>query len=300
MDESLITKQLKDIGLVVKSIEILKGGQTWIHKYIIKTESEKYVLKANTSWDHKRLQEQMDIMWKLNEAETISICPIHDKPIDFKDGCGYVYKFLEGSILSKLMYQDCRISSYEYGKFVGKFHNLGKNIISSKRKTIPWKSTLKTIQRKLKLVETDIWENRETELVQSISDILHNNYDKYQSVKTHLIHNDLHPGNIIVSSQNKWTIIDMDGLGPGFVAMDLLADYWDKRNAIVTDEFLLGYKSEHELTKNEINSLPILALLRVLNSFNYFLSHPQEAYEDQLARDIRQIQLIKDFIGYAM
>ena len=89
MDESLITKQLKDIGLVVKSIEILNGGQTWIHKYIIKTESDKYVLKANTTWDHKRLQEQMDIMRKLGEAETISICPIHDKPIDFKQSANY-------------------------------------------------------------------------------------------------------------------------------------------------------------------------------------------------------------------
>ena len=111
MDDSLITEKLKDIGLEVKSIEFLdKGSSWWTRKYIIKTESEKYVLKIHTidqgneGWGTtKIIQEQMNIMRKINEKEIVSIYPIHDKPLIFEKKIGYVYKFVEGMPLAKLL-----------------------------------------------------------------------------------------------------------------------------------------------------------------------------------------------------
>ena len=97
--------------------------------------------------------------------------------------------------------------------------------------------------------------------MKSISDILHNNYAKYQSVKTRLIHGDLHVGNIIVSERNKLTLIDMDNLSTGFIPFELAKPLVSRFDQF--DEFLLGYKSEHKLTKNEIRHIPLFTLLRL-------------------------------------
>ena len=295
----IINKQLKDVGLKVKSIENINKGQGRIHKYLIKTQSEKYVLKISPMFDPMKLQEQMNNIRRLNETEKVSIYPIHNEPLNFENGCGYIYKFAEGiELQSRLMHQDCRIDfyDYEYGKFVGKFHKLGKNITTSSRKSIHWKQILKRVKKNLKLVKIDNLRNLYTELLQSISDILYKNFDRRISTRTQLVHKDIYPTNIIVSSQNKWTLIDMDYLSCDHVGIDLAASIWVAHATIRTNKFLLGYTSESKLTKNEVESLPLFALLRELTWINNAIKHDLSNHEKRIVFSTERLKLIKSFI----
>lgn len=280
MEKTVIINKLKEIGLNVKTIENVNAGTDQIYKYLIKTLSEKYILKILPNWiSHEELQEKINIMRKLNETEKISVYPIHSKPLNFENRFGYTYKFAKGIELSKLIYNDLSTYEYEYGRCVGKFHKLGKKITPCSHKSIHWKRTLKIVKKNLELVKIDNnLRIRYKKLLQSISDILLNNFDRRISCKTQLVHGDIHISNIIVSSQNKCTIIDMDYLSSSHIGIDLAACFiGTKQTTPVTNKFLLGYNTENKLTKNEVHTIPLFALLRLLNwvddDFKYNLSN---------------------------
>ena len=294
--KTIIKSELRKMGLKIKSVKLLNKGGSSNEKFLVKTESEMYILKTfciikNKVMKIRDLQHQMDLMQKINEKEIVSIFPVHTKVLVFN--CiykiGYVYKFVKGEPLSKLLSSTPnQVDSFKIGKSIGKFHKYSKNLFKSKYKKITWKRRLFNITRQLKgsnfLKSHDCFSLLNNFISKtnpkSFTFLIRKYFSEYTNTRTQIIHTDLHEENIIVTPTGNLILVDVDGLQGGHTSQDIagylipthkLLDLSEIDDTIQYDKFLSGYKSEFKLTKNEVKIIPLWMLVRLLTNFEYII-----------------------------
>ncbi len=292
MIKTLIKNGLEKIGLKAKSISFLDAG-TSKNNYIIKTKKEKYILKLFEKEKKKKIQRQIDLMREINEKEILTINPIHSKLLTFDSKVGYVYKYLEGK-----QYRELRIKNklYNFGKIIGRFNRLTKNIMPSKRNSsyiYKIKKEAKNTTKNMKW-KKDFLHKKAKSLLEEGVKIIEQEYKGYK-FRTQLIHGDLHYDNVFYEDQ-KHIIIDVEGLENSILAREsstlitYMVDNSLIKFKIELKKFLKGYESEYKLTKKEKELMPLLMIVRKFGEIMYLLA---QEYKKNLSK-----KEIEYFLGH--
>jgi Ser/Thr protein kinase RdoA (MazF antagonist) len=291
MNKLITKKKLKKIGLNVKDIRFLNAG-TSKNNYIIKTEKEKYILKIFRKEKKKIIQKQITLLRKINKKQVLAINPIHSKVLVFDDFVGYIYKYLEGKPYKQLKIKN---KIYTFGKIIGRFNKLTKNILPPKKNN----SYIEKINKEAKKIinwikEKDTLHKKAKKLLKLGTKII-DNEDKNYSFRTQLIHGDLHYDNVFYE-KGKFIIIDVDGLENSILAREIttLITYMVEDNLVKFKKGLRklfeGYESEYKLLKKEKELFPLLMIIRKFGEIMYLLSQESKKHLNK--------KEIKFFLGH--
>ncbi|MBU0906594.1 MAG: phosphotransferase [Nanoarchaeota archaeon] len=292
MRNSLIKKELGNIGLDVLSVNFMDVG-TAKNNYVIKTDGEKYVLKLFTVDKRKKIQKLIKMLRKINEREELVVSPIHDKVLDFGSMIGFVYRFVDGK-----HYREIKIGKkiFLFGKIVGKFNRLAKNILPKGRNCEYVGRINKEVKATVRYLkgQKSLLHKKARALLDAGSKIVDKEYNHYK-FRTQLIHGDLHYNNVFCF-RRKFIILDVDGLENSILAREVstLASYMVQRS--ISDykkdleEFFSGYESEYKLFKKEKELIPVLMIIRKFGEILYLLS--------QEKKGILSEKEIKHFLGH--
>jgi homoserine kinase type II len=101
--------------------------------------------------------------------------------------------------------------------------------------------------------------------------------EKYLAMKlpTQLIHADLHYDNVLCTEDKVSGLLDFEFAVVDWRAMELavsLTKYAGEKLALVYfDEFISGFAAHGKLTESEMEAIPDLLILRVINNVVYFV-----------------------------
>jgi len=115
--------------------------------------------------------------------------------------------------------------------------------------------------------------------------------------RTQLTHGDLHYKNVIWdSASHQYTIIDLNSLGPGITATEIvvlmsniLSDS-PLLNEVKISQVLENYEKNFQLMTSEKNCIPHLMIIRKLNEIEYLLENRDSIGENRFVRNIHFAQ----------
>lgn len=292
MELELIKRKISEIGLDATSVKFLNKG-TSKDSYIIIANGKKHVLKLFKKEKKSLIQKQMELMKIINKVEKITIFPIHKKVLDFNSKVGYVYEFVKGKT-----YEQTKIRNkpYHFGKLVGHFNKLTKNILPEKKDKNKIFDEVKDSKRVVAYIgpKADSLHQKTKRLVENSADIITKEY-KGDPLRTQLIHGDLHQSNVY-SNKGEYTILDMDGLENSILIREI-ATYVSyvsyrsiKKYGEEIKKIIQGYESEYKITKKEKELIPIILIIRKLGEITYLL---KQEYKKKLTE-----KEIKFYLGH--
>lgn len=282
----MVSFNLKDIkstlinyGFNVDKIVRLHNG-TSRNSLLVHIDGEKYILKLYPKSSKSSVRNWITLLRQINSKEEITINPLNDRVLVFGDYVGFLYEFIEGK-----HYREIRISIkyYNFGKIVGKFNRLTKNMLCYGNSN---KDIIKTQREAKKFIKKIDGTNKyfsdiQRLMIQAIR-LFDKEYDGYK-FRTQLIHGDLHFDNVLYDKKNKkYVIIDTDGLDNGILAREIMViisyqlTNYNVKNKKTINEFIKGYESEFKLTKKEKSLIPLLMIPRKLGEIMWLVSKLKE------------------------
>lgn len=277
-----LKERLSGMEFKVKSVKKLYAG-TSRTTYLINTDKGKYVLKLYEKRKKSNIQKLINLLIKINSKKEITINPINSKILLFNDYVGFIYRFFEGKHFTQLK---IRNKLFEFGKVVGDFNKLTKNIslkMSPRERNMinnyvehmlyEAKKTMNFLNKK-----HDSYSLKIAKLMEKGIPIVKKEYNgsKY---RIQLIHGDLHFDNIIYDTKSKkYLIIDMDGLRNAFLVQEIsvmlsyLLTNSPNENKRRIKGILGGYESKVKLKVKEKKALPFLMILRKFSQIVWLIS----------------------------
>ena len=225
-----------------------------------------------------------------NEKEALTLCADAALPIQTPqlvasgeiNGWGYLLtEKLEGELLSScfdtLSQAEKQSLARQLGAFCLQLHSMP--MVKKSRLYTDWQEFIKAqyhnsyARRKRQGLRADY-------LADFIPYIAHTPYSVPESSQLHLIHSDLHSGNLLVSKKNgEVRLSGVIDFGDALICNEPVFEFTTvglliaKGDAAVFSEFLESYLYQIEDSEKFVNSLMSLTLLRHTGNLNYLIEH---------------------------
>ena len=301
MDKNLIEEIKLNYGLPVRGTIIL-GNESFRYVYKLLTDSDAYILRLfPLDRDFEKISHDIEIIKFLEE---------NDFPTQ------KLIKTINGEYISKIDGRNSVVTTYikgdhpnlsietmlKMGELMGILHNLDCKKYPFRT---GWNVQSEIYEIRTKVKQLDLSKLKHSEIIPDVINALEL-LPSFDNLPQTIIHTDMHPKNMIKTSDNKYCFIDWDDAGIGTTILDLgyvlsqvCIGYGenDSNNLILNEDlvkaFLDGYYSQRDLSKAEKDSLiyamQACALLYtiqywqpVIDKINWERYKIEEQYKDKI------------------
>lgn len=254
-------------------------GGTGKNVLIVKTDEGKRFVVKLFNFDYlENLNREISLLRRIGKISDKLIFPLQDRVIIVKDKCLYIYEYFDG-----IFYKDCNIVDKDklFGKIIADYNILFSEIEVTE-KNIPFVSNdsdtiisyIDMFKRNELLANNCIYD-----IMIEGSKIIDNELKliNQKNIRKQLIHKDLHPENLIYNKKTEtYKLIDTAELDIEFLPKEItnslsyfLNDKLSYTNSHV-ENVLKNYLKIFPLNKDEIHSIPLLWLDRIVGVYVYF------------------------------
>jgi homoserine kinase type II len=295
------TKCLSGVNNVVYHVDYVADAQD--HPPTSLDSSKSYVIRLyNNGRDHDRVKFEHFILRSITQMSSKLPFTI-PQPISSRVGVPSTYVQLSNGIYASLFpFINGSTASLEDTEAVGMACAMTSSILRDITQLVPqsmlescstrpyyelWK-THPSINKALfdELISSSVYDSIRSELSYLIDELprMEEKIERFLSMNLpkQIIHGDLQVANILCENGKVTGVLDLEFVAYDWRAMDLainLSTYCHEINAIdIIDSFMHGYAAYFQLTMMEIECIPDLISLRLLNNVIYYIgrAHARE------------------------